>query len=100
MLLILSFIAVVFGAGNVVGGFVVTDRMLQMFNGSLSAAGVSNPMGLNVPPLILEIAYLITAVTFIASLKRLSHPRTARSGNQIAMVGMAIAVIATLSIAV
>ena len=52
-------------------------------------------MGLNVPPLILEIAYLITAVTFIISLKRLSHPRTARSGNQIAMVGMAIAVIAT-----
>jgi NAD(P) transhydrogenase subunit beta len=53
-------------------------------------------MGLNVPPLILEIAYLITAVTFIISLKRLSHPRTARSGNQIAMVGMAIAVVATL----
>jgi proton-translocating NAD(P)+ transhydrogenase subunit alpha len=31
LLVILSFIAVVFGAGNVVGGFVVTDRMLQMF---------------------------------------------------------------------
>jgi NAD(P) transhydrogenase subunit alpha len=31
LLLILGFIAVVFGAGNVVGGFVVTDRMLQMF---------------------------------------------------------------------
>src|SRR4051812_28333542 len=28
---VLSFVAVVFGAGNVVGGFVVTDRMLQMF---------------------------------------------------------------------
>jgi NAD(P) transhydrogenase subunit alpha len=28
---VLAFIAVVFGAGNVVGGFVVTDRMLQMF---------------------------------------------------------------------
>lgn len=28
---ILGFIAVVFAAGNVVGGFVVTDRMLQMF---------------------------------------------------------------------
>jgi NAD(P) transhydrogenase subunit alpha len=32
LLLILGFISVVFGAGNVVGGFVVTDRMLQMFN--------------------------------------------------------------------
>ena len=31
LLIILGFIAVVFGAGNVVGGFVVTDRMLQMF---------------------------------------------------------------------
>ena len=28
---ILAFIAVVFGAMNVVGGYVVTDRMLQMF---------------------------------------------------------------------
>ena len=27
----LAFIAVVFGAMNVVGGYVVTDRMLQMF---------------------------------------------------------------------
>jgi NAD(P) transhydrogenase subunit alpha len=31
LIMILAFIAVVFGAGNVVGGFVVTDRMLQMF---------------------------------------------------------------------
>ena len=31
LLLILGFIGTVFGAGNVVGGFVVTDRMLQMF---------------------------------------------------------------------
>jgi NAD(P) transhydrogenase subunit alpha len=28
---LLSFIAVAFGAMNVVGGYVVTDRMLQMF---------------------------------------------------------------------
>ena len=27
----LAFVAVVFGAMNVVGGYVVTDRMLQMF---------------------------------------------------------------------
>lgn len=30
--LILGFIAVVLGTLNVVGGFVVTDRMLEMFN--------------------------------------------------------------------
>jgi NAD(P) transhydrogenase subunit alpha len=28
---LLAFIAVAFGAANVVGGYVVTDRMLQMF---------------------------------------------------------------------
>jgi NAD(P) transhydrogenase subunit alpha len=28
---VLGFIAVVFGAANVFGGFVVTDRMLEMF---------------------------------------------------------------------
>jgi NAD(P) transhydrogenase subunit alpha len=31
LLIILGFIGVIFGAGNVMGGFVVTDRMLQMF---------------------------------------------------------------------
>lgn len=31
LLYILGFIALVLGAGNVFGGFVVTDRMLEMF---------------------------------------------------------------------
>lgn len=31
LLYLLSFVAIVFGAANVVGGYVVTDRMLQMF---------------------------------------------------------------------
>src|SRR5262245_48238591 len=31
MLKVVGFIAVVLGAGNVFGGFVVTDRMLEMF---------------------------------------------------------------------
>jgi NAD(P) transhydrogenase subunit alpha len=31
--IILAFVAVVFGTINVVGGFVVTDRMLEMFKG-------------------------------------------------------------------
>ena len=31
LLQILGFVAVVFGAANVFGGFVVTDRMLEMF---------------------------------------------------------------------
>jgi NAD(P) transhydrogenase subunit beta len=41
-------------------------------------------------------AYLIAASLFIIGLKRLSSPRTARSGNQVAAVGMAIAIAAVL----
>ena len=35
---VLAFIAMVFGAMNVVGGYVVTDRMLQMFRKKPTAA--------------------------------------------------------------
>ncbi len=41
-------------------------------------------------------AYLVCAIFFIVGLKRLSSPATARSGNRIAAVGMAIAIVATL----
>ncbi len=34
----LAFVAMVFGAANVVGGYVVTDRMLQMFRKKPAAA--------------------------------------------------------------
>ncbi len=42
------------------------------------------------------IAYLISAVLFILSLKGLTHPATARRGNFLGMAGMAIAIVATL----
>jgi NAD(P) transhydrogenase subunit alpha len=38
---VLAFVAVVFGAMNVVGGYVVTDRMLQMFRRRPSAPAQS-----------------------------------------------------------
>ena len=38
VLYLLSFVAIVFGAANVVGGYVVTDRMLQMFRKKPAAA--------------------------------------------------------------
>jgi len=44
------------------------------------------------------IAYLVAAVLFILTLKGLSSPVTARRGNLFGMVGMAIAVLTTLSI--
>ena len=46
--------------------------------------------------LFIDIAYLISAVSFIYGLKMLSHPKTARNGNIIAFIGMLIAVIATV----
>jgi proton-translocating NAD(P)+ transhydrogenase subunit beta len=41
------------------------------------------------------IAYLVASLTFIAGLRMLGSPVTARNGNRIAAAGMAVAVIAT-----
>ena len=46
---------------------------------------------------ITNILYLISAVAFILGIKRLSHPKTARSGNLLSSLGMLIAIIATLT---
>ena len=46
--------------------------------------------------LIIDIAYLLSAVSFIYGLKMLSHPKTARNGNMIASLGMLIAIVATV----
>src|SRR5207237_4869412 len=42
------------------------------------------------------LAYLLAAVLFIVGLIELSSPKTARRGNQIAAVGMVIALLATI----
>jgi len=43
------------------------------------------------------LAYLVSAVLFIFSLKGLTHPSSARRGNYLGMIGMAIAIVATLA---
>ncbi len=45
---------------------------------------------------LLEIAYLIGSVTFIAGLKLMGHPKSARKGNLIGAVGMTIAIFGTI----
>ncbi|MCC6945336.1 MAG: NAD(P)(+) transhydrogenase (Re/Si-specific) subunit beta, partial [Thermomicrobiales bacterium] len=45
---------------------------------------------------IVDLAYLATAIMFIIGLKYLSTPKLARRGNQLATVGMIVAVLATL----
>ena len=44
------------------------------------------------------LAYLVAAVLFILTLKGLSSPATSRRGNQFGMIGMAIAVLTTLTV--
>ena len=47
-------------------------------------------------PDFIASAYIISFALFIIGLRRLTHPATARQGNKIAAVGMAVAVFATL----
>ena len=70
-------------------------------------AGLSGgiPLGFPVPVLAaaetrVEFAYMAAALLFILGLKRLSGVRTARGGNRLASLGMAIAVIATVGLIV
>ena len=102
---IILFVAVVFGTLNVVGGFVVTDRMLGMFKGKKPAAvkasgricgsrrGNERASTMNY---LVTVLYIIAFAMFIYGLMGLTGPKTAVRGNWIAAAGMAVAVIATL----
>ncbi len=43
-----------------------------------------------------SFAYLVAAVLFILALRGLSHPTTSRRGNRLGIIGMGIAILATL----
>lgn len=47
-------------------------------------------------PIIIKLCYLVATGLFIVGLKRLGSPATARSGNQLAAVGMLLGIIVTL----
>ena len=51
---------------------------------------------MEISPNLQAIAYLISAILFIFSLKGLTHPTSARNGNWLGMFGMFIAIAATL----
>ena len=84
---IVCFVAIVLATANVVGGFVVTDRMLEMFKKRRDAAVSQNTANL---------LYLIPMAAFILALHFLSSPRHARLGNQIGAIGMLVAIVVTL----
>jgi NAD(P) transhydrogenase subunit beta len=48
------------------------------------------------PPKLLNLVYLFSAVLFIIGLRGLAHPKTAVRGNILGAVGMLVAVVATL----
>src|SRR5262245_43453480 len=118
---ILGFIAVACSSTNVVGGFLITDRMLAMFKSerdakeggwlsegrfvvlgsALLAAGTTvfwwgRSTGAIHPNEVLRYLYIVSAVLFILGLKGLSSPRSARRGMFLAEFGMAVAIIGTL----
>src|ERR1051325_80999 len=45
---------------------------------------------------VIAVSYIVAAVLFIFGLKELSSPSTARSGNRLAAIGMALALAAPL----
>ena len=103
---VIGTIAIAFGAINIVGGFMVTDRMLGMFVQKAEAEGrrLDGKDGAEMIPLaVLEpggdaatALYIVAFSLFIIGLKRGTHPTTAKQGNMIAAVGMAVAVVTTL----
>ena len=46
--------------------------------------------------ILVELTYLLSAILFVVGLKRLQSPATARVGNAIAAVAMALAIVATV----
>src|SRR5690349_9211953 len=49
-------------------------------------------------PNLASLLYLVSGVLFILALRGLSSPVTSRRGNRMGMVGMAIAILTTLSL--
>jgi NAD(P) transhydrogenase subunit beta len=119
----LGFLAVVCSSTNVVGGFLITDRMLKMFKSAREQAVerrwyqfsratiLAGVVGLAcllaivywfehlrgiAATEVLRYLYIVSAVLFILGLKGLSSPKWARKGMFLAEFGMAVAVIGTL----
>src|SRR5260370_37379129 len=120
---LLGFIAVACSSTNVVGGFLITDRMLKMFKKKedsraerrglrfswpLLVAGLLVISGASAiaiwheqlrsihPDEILRYLYILSGVLFILGMKGLSSPKYARKGMFLAEFGMLVAIVGTL----
>ena len=94
---LLLVIAIAFGTINVVGGFLVTDRMLGMFKGQEDRDPAEEKKDAGVSRLDwVNLLYIVGFSLFIVGLRMVRGPRTAVRGNLIAAAGMVIALIGTL----
>jgi proton-translocating NAD(P)+ transhydrogenase subunit beta len=123
---IFGFVAVTCSSTNVVGGFLITDRMLRMFRSEHDTAKRNSPFSSSrrrwsfVPAVLgvlgwigwmagklmttgrpdfdqwLKLSYILSAALFILGLKGLSSPKHARRGMFLAEFGMVLAVVGTL----
>ena len=84
---IFGFIAIILAAINIFGGFLVTQRMLQMYKKKKDKKMISANLS--------AIFYLISGILFILALRGLSSPDTSRQGNYFGIAGMVIAIVVT-----
>jgi NAD(P) transhydrogenase subunit beta len=118
----LGLVAVTCSSVNVVGGFLITDRMLKMFKSERDAAQQRRLFvrtviagGVAVAAAVISLIvwwdvffqrenrettlrylYVVSAVLFILGLKGLSSPKYARTGMFAAGLGMFLAIVGTL----
>ena len=94
---ILGFLAVTCATTNVVGGFIITDRMLRMFKKKPAATSEEKKvLTSRMRNYLIEASYFLASILFILGLRGLSHPETARRGMHLAEFGMLMAIIGTL----
>ncbi len=77
----IGFVAMILAAANVVGGFVVTDRMLEMFKKREPPRSDTDEEGTGVSQNTSNLAYLVTIICFILALRFLSSPTTRGAGT-------------------
>ena len=97
LLRIIGVIGVFLAAGNAVGGYVVTERMLKMFVTAGRKERIKAMPSASTIQTVTQLSYLVAAALFILGLKRMSSPVTAVSGVRWAGLGMLLATIVTLA---
>ena len=85
---IFGFLAIILAAINIFGGFLVTQRMLQMYKKKKK----------KMTSKLSAVFYLLSGILFILALRGLSSPETSRQGNYFGIAGMAIAIGVTIFI--